>query len=464
MIKALLKYRVLACAVCLIVCASSCGGDSPADEPNQPVDPVTPVTPTTDQAMTPDEQKNYLEQVALEFMELTPSSDFMRISDLGCFIRDTYGDRYDWDEVGDWARGLWETSRSSLGSYSQETSRWGYNYVFYDYTALLLASNFTGHFTARNGYWQRTDASDLQFLFNDQAGAQCVVKLTTSGSIKKVHAFNLDEYKEYRGGTEYYDRVQCTVGVPENIEVTLTQGGNLVVKTTVKVDLNSLSGEEFDISRSAFNVSSTTELNNGYRFALSQAVYKANNQVSLTLVMSKGSRTLATMAFSSDLSGIPACNASAFASEDFDIDNYNTDAANANAPFVKLDILGKVQIQGRVTDARKLADNLELADENSTNEYAFKDAIAHTNEQTDLNLFYNGTATKQATIKLEPFVEDYWNGRTYWDAEPVIVFFDGSSYSTVEAFFNETSFKRTIDTFKRLSNSYAALIDEHINW
>ena len=65
---------------------------------------------------------------------------------------------------------------------------------------------------------------------------------------------------------------------------------------------------------------------------------------------------------------------------------------------------------------------------------------------------------------LEPFVEDTWYGRTYWDVEPVICFYDGSSYSTFEAFFNDRDFKKTIDAFKTLANKYAALVDEHIDW
>ncbi len=43
-------------------------------------------------------------------------------------------------------------------------------------------------------------------------------------------------------------------------------------------------------------------------------------------------------------------------------------------------------------------------------------------------------------------------------------FFDGSSYSTFEAFFNEEDFKKVIDTFKALADNYANLIDEKIEW
>ena len=132
-----------------------------------------------------------------------------------------------------------------------------------------MASNFTGHFTASNGRWIKTNASDLQFIFTDKRNRQCVLKLETSGSVKKVHAYDDDDWIGYddsfSGNThiynEYYDRTQYTIGVPERIVVTLTQGDSQVVQTTINIDLGSLSGEEFDISKNNFSVSMQIEWN-----------------------------------------------------------------------------------------------------------------------------------------------------------------------------------------------------------
>ena len=326
-----------------------------------------------------------------------------------------------------------------------------------------MASNFTGHFTAKNGTWRRTDANDLQFIFDDQNGTTCVLKLVTSGHITKVHAGSIDEYQYYQGSTEYYDRTNCTIGVPENIVVTLTQGSKEVVKTTVKINLESLSGEEFDISKNNLSLTTLVELNNGYKFNLSQVSYKANQKASTSFVMTKNGKEMVTLAASSTLSGIPACNVSAFAN-DFDIDDYNTDNANAFNPYVKIDILGKVQIQGKVNDVRNFVEDLQDADDNYSNETKYKQFINNANSLMDVNVFYDGKAAKQANIRLEPFIDWSWNGKDYWTVEPVIVFFDGSSYSTFEAFFNDTNFKKTIDNFKHLANRYASLVDETIDW
>ena len=79
---------------------TSCGDDDTNNTlPNN--DPVIPVTPDEGEAMSPADQKERLETVALDFMAQTPSSDFDAIGNLADYIKDTYVDDYDWDNVGD---------------------------------------------------------------------------------------------------------------------------------------------------------------------------------------------------------------------------------------------------------------------------------------------------------------------------------------------------------------------------
>lgn len=449
-------FGLIACCA-FSVLTISCDDDKTKNEPT----PVV-VTPDADKAMTSTEQKEKLEDVANEFMNQMPSSDFEEISLLGNFMRNNYGEDYDWESVGDWARDLWDDTKQATGTTTKE-SRWGYTVIYTNYNSLLMASNFTGHFTAHNGKWTRTNADDLQFIFNDQNGTRCVLKLVTSGAITKVHAGNLDEYQDYSGSTDCYDRINCTIGVPENIVVTLTQGSKDVVKTTVKINLQNLNGNEFDISKNNLSLTANVELNNGYKFNISQVSYKANNEFATSYEMTKNGKKMVTLSASSSLNGIPECNVSAFANN-FDIDDYNTDNANALNPFIKLDILGKVQIQGKIKNVRTFAENLQDADDNNNNESKYKQYINNANSLMDINVFYDGSSTKQADIRLEPFVDYGWNGREYWAVEPVIVFFDGSSYSTFEAFFNNSNFKKTIENFKHLANRYASLVDETIDW
>lgn len=464
---------VLGMAFSLSSTLVSCGGDDDSSDPIVNPDPITPQEPSQNEGMTPLQQKERLDVIAKEFMNLTPASDFQNIANLYNYISDTYTDNYDWDTVGDWASDIFELLKESLGTTNKEQDKgsWGeYNYIYTNYKAVLMASNFTGHFTANNNKWTLSKADDLQFIFKDQNGKECVLKLETSGNVKKVYVGNVDDWVRYESsydndyyiGNDYYDRTQLTIGVPENVVVTLTQGGSQVVKTTVKVNLGSISNERFDISKNELTATTLVELNNGYKFNVSQVAYSGNSKASANFEMSKNGTSLAVVAFSSDLSGIPSCNVDAFTSSE--IDDINFDNANMKNAYVKLDILGKLQIQGKLSDVRKYVDYLESANDNEDNEKNFKSYITQANSLLDLNLFYDGKAVKQASVKFEPFAGESWGGYQYWDAEPVLYFYDGSSYSTFEAFFNDKDFKSVIDTFKGLADKYAALINERIDW
>ena len=447
----------------------SCGGDDDSvDSPIVNPDPIVPEEPSKNEAMTPLEQKEYLDLIARGFMDKTPASDFNEISKLYNHISNTYTDNYDWDEVGDWGSEIFESLKESLGTTDkeQEKDSWGeYNYIYTNYKALVMASNFKGHFKAIGNKWELSKADDLQFIFSDQYGKECVLKLVTSGNVKKVFIGNIDEWVDYNYdysndyyiSNDYYDRTQLTVGVPENIVVTLTQGGSQVVKVTVKLNIGDLSNDKFDLSKNQLTASTLVELNNGYKFNVSQVAYNGNNKTSVSFDMSKNGESLASVAFSSDISGIPSCNIDAMVSGNIDEEDFNN--SNMKNVYVKLDIMGKLQIQGTLSDVRKFTDYINEADDNDDDEKTFKSYVNQANSLANFNLFYDGKSTKQATVTLEAFEEESWNGMKYWYMEPMLNFYDGSSYSTFDAFFNDKDFKSVIDAFEKLADNYASLIN-----
>ena len=447
----------------------SCGGDDDSvDSPIVNPDPIVPEEPSKNEAMTPLEQKEYLDVIARGFMDKTPASDFNEISKLCNHISNTYTDNYDWDEVGDWGSEIFESLKESLGTTDkeQEKDSWGeYNYIYTNYKALVMASNFKGQFKAIGNKWELSKADDLQFIFSDQHGKECVLKLVTSGNVKKVFIGNIDEWVDYNYdysndyyiSNDYYDRTQLTVGVPENIVVTLTQGGSQVVKVTVKLNIGDLSNDKFDLSKNQLTASTLVELNNGYKFNVSQVAYNGNNKTSVSFDMSKNGESLASVAFSSDISGIPSCNIDAMVSGNIDEEDFNN--SNMKNVYVKLDIMGKLQIQGTLLDVRKFTDYINEADDNDDDEKTFKSYVNQANSLANFNLFYDGKSTKQATVTLEAFEEESWNGMKYWYMEPMLNFYDGSSYSTFDAFFNDKDFKSVIDAFEKLADNYASLIN-----
>ena len=447
----------------------SCGGDDDSvDSPIVNPDPIKPEEPSKNEAMTPLEQKEYLDLIARGFMDKTPASDFNEISKLYNHISNTYTDNYDWDEVGDWGSEIFESLKESLGTTDkeQEKDSWGeYNYIYTNYKAVVMASNFKGQFKAIGNKWELSKADDLQFIFSDQYGKECVLKLVTSGNVKKVFIGNIDEWVDYNYdysndyyiSNDYYDRTQLTVGVPENIVVTLTQGGSQVVKVTVKLNIGDLSNDKFDLSKNQLTASTLVELNNGYKFNVSQVAYNGNNKTSVSFDMSKNGESLASVAFSSDISGIPSCNIDAMVSGNIDEEDFNN--SNMKNVYVKLDIMGKLQIQGTLLDVRKFTDYINEADDNDDDEKTFKSFVNQANSLANFNLFYDGKSTKQATVTLEAFEEESWNGMKYWYMEPMLNFYDGSSYSTFDAFFNDKDFKSVIDAFEKLADNYASLIN-----
>ena len=122
-----------------------------------------------------------------------------------------------------------------------------------------------------------------------------------------------------------------------------------------------------------------------------------------------------------------------------------------------MDVLGKAQVQGTLTDVRKFVDYLNQARRNNSSESSFKSYINQANSCMDVNLFYDNSSVKQATTKIEAFAESDYNG-TYWKAEPTLNFYDGSSYSTFGTFFNGTDFQKVVNAYSNLINDFRNLV------
>ena len=135
--------------------------------------------------------------------------------------------------------------------------------------------------------------------------------------------------------------------------------------------------------------------------------------------------------------------------------------AEGKDTYVKVDVMGKVQLQGTLSHIHKLVDYLEKMDDNEENEQEFKSYMTQVNGLMNLGVFYDNTSTRQARVVLEAFEDDYgyYDDEKYWYAEPVIHFYDGTSYSTMSAFFDEDDFKKLVDTFEDLVDAYDAMIE-----
>ncbi|MBR6699584.1 MAG: hypothetical protein IKL71_06155 [Bacteroidaceae bacterium] len=428
-------------------------------------------TPDDGTILTPLQQKEKLSAIGQEFMNAIPSSDFDDITNTLQDVSDKYGENYNWENVEEWAEDCWEKTLEYLG---QETENYDYGYyvstyIYKNYKQLLLASNFIGHFEAKNGGWQSSKASNLQFSMPNE---NYVVKLETSGGVKKVYVGNWEDYDGWdsypndNGNynyTDYYDRYACTIGVPETITLTFSKGGDNIIKCVVTTNISGTTSEDkIDISKCNLSVTTQTEFNNGYKINVSQCQYSANQNAQMAMSVTKNSSPLVKMEMSTELSNIPSFNADAFVSEDYDDDDLEEDFENANAKntYINVDIMGKLQVQGKVSNARKMYEYWEEAEDNKYEESTYKSYINQVNSLADIKMFFDGKSTAQAYVIMEPFYkESDWNGSKYWEAEPVICFFDGSSYSSFEAFFNESDFRNIIDQFEKLLEEYTDIVE-----
>lgn len=456
-------FLAIASSLLLFSCTTVDGPDQKDETPDTPVTPVDPEEP---EVMSVTEQKEYLEKIGLEFIGMVPASDFKKIYNQMKSTHELYED-YDWDNVEEWAESAYDASLKALDQYTEswvdDYGSFAFKYVqeYNVYESLLLASNFTGRFTAGSGKWTYSKDDNLCFVFKNKKGEECRVELKTSGEVVKVYFGEMSDRTGYHWSYgsytdtkyEFFDLTQYTIGIPETILITYTEGGDVLVDLEITTKLSDLRGKEFDISKSDLSFTSTLKLNNGYQIS-GGISYNANEQASVVCALKKDDTSLLTMAFAADISGIPSCNVSAFSSDDFDEDDYNTDNVNGSVKYVKVDVLGKVQVQGTLTNVRKFVEYLEKAADNNKNQANFVSYVNQANGLVDVNLFYDGSDVKQAYVKLEPFSD----GRT-WDCEPVLWFFDGTSYSTFEAFFNETDFKKFIDAAERLLDDYEKLFD-----
>ena len=154
----------------------------------------------------------------------------------------------------------------------------------------------------------------------------------------------------------------------------------------------------------------------------------------------------------------------------------------------KLDILGKVQLKGGITDGAALIDayyNWEdkYYDYDYNTNYWWERPYRQLNAQEELcsiydkyaylSVYYNNTATEQAKLKVQPYEisgKDYeYNYETdtyedvyytYYDIEPVMFFPYNQAQIAVMTYFKSTKFLGLIDLVEELANSYVAL-DKH---
>ena len=431
---------------------SSCGDDDddPIEKPNTP-DTPTPSNPQGDKKLNSTEQKEKLETIAKAFMAEVNANNFTSLKNLASYCYNHYidNDDFDNDVVSEWFEdALQAAAGDPVKTKNEKYGNWIESRKMYN--RVIALSNFTGHFTAQSKSWKKETAEDLQFNFTDQDGKKCNITVAHSGDVKKAYITDTEDWYDWdydsnKGEyTEYVNEYKEYVMVPEHITITLTQNGSKVIETVVNIDHSAFTGPEVDLSKDGLVTNVIAKIAD-FTWEVQRAEYSAkSHKASITGYMKKGSTTLAT--FQAEAGGLDITN-----------ESFN-DARQATISF---DLLGQMQIKATCSNVKKYAELIDQAEENDENGPLFKSYINQANELTDIDVYYDKGSVRQAKMKLMTFEEkSYWSSYSYWDYEPVIYFDDNTSYSTFNAYFNESDFRSVIDTFESLIRGYENLFED----
>ena len=377
------------------------------------------------------EQKEKLEQTSINLLEKIDAQYFKDIDDLAQYARSEYVDYSNTDAIGDWFEECLEAVTQKTGEGMKNDG--GYEYYAYNYTRIIELSNFTGHFEVANNKWNYTEANDLQFAFRDQQGKPCNITLTSKGGQKKVYAGeDEDDWRYvYDQITNSYkpeaDLINYYIYVPEEINVVLSRNGEVLVSAVIRPNLNDMEGEEFDIYKDSYDVTAEIRVHD-YVLTVDKAHYNPNKGIEISTNFAKGQETL--------ISAKVSCAGKICEDEDFN------EIGEVN---LYINILNQIQFKGNISNWDKFYNNYDKADYYYDNEQNFKSYLKNANEYLNANMYFNSDV-KQAYFKFLAICDKYYGGEE-WYAEPAIFFEDGTSYNTIEAFFDKDDFKKLIHAF-----------------
>ena len=410
-------------------------------------------------ALTPEENKERLSEIGNEFVKLIPASDFNEIDQLTSDIKNEYcNEDRQTDEIEQWA------DRCFRDLIESTWTEYPYDYTTNKYTRRIYRlSQFHAHIEFKNGHWDvQEGVNDLQATCTLN-GQTVVARLTTHGNTKRVYAgeIEMDEDYDYYYNNTIYEVDRAYFEIPEEVHIQLTRGNQALVNITLKTDLSSLSSENFDLSKDEATVQLTAELA-GYNIQCQRIAAKANTDGGLYAKFSitKNGRALLT----AETKGSVSLPSGLVWSEQTDEDDFEEKLENFNGgkvTLLSLDLLGRLQVSGYCTDARKFFEAFERADDgdNKRDAEVVRECARDANSCFKALFFYDGSSTAQGAMEFEAVANS--RGDKYY-LEPIMVFADGSRYNmTNESYFSEENFKSLVDLFDSLANGYEDMVEKY---
>ena len=419
------------------------GGDSIPNIPGIGGDSIVTPNPTPDEIY---KNKEDFQKVALELRNEFKASDFENIMDLAEYISNEYAE-YDTEYAKSWFEGCLESLGKKIGS--------GNNYDIYE--SIYKLSAFKGKWVAndKTQCWEKSNANNLSLHVKDQNGNPCEITLTTSGNTKKVHCFDSqDEY--YNGGyydyendvwvedITYGDIYKIYVEVPEKVTIVVKQNGAKLAEAIINTDLSSMSGVDYNLATDKYSANATLYFN-GYTASVENLHYQNKKESGFSFSFKHGNKTIV----SAKASATPELYKSNFDEE------WEEEDINLKNNFVTVNILGKLELKG---SCNNLLDLVEVIDDEWD-----ETTDSKINRHLKINVHFYGESEPTAKIEFEceedGYYDSYWGEYVYdYDLIPVIEFQDYSRHS-LEDFFNEEDFQKTVDAFESLLREFENLVE-----
>lgn len=375
-------------------------------------------------------QKQVLEATANEIMSKISATDFEEVVDLFEYVESATSDGSEVERWFDYCVSLCE------GKPADDVI-----------SNIYVMSNFYGQFELRGGRWVQTasNVNYIEFNFTAGNGDPCSLRLTCSGTDFPIH---IDEYDEespfevnHTGSTRSYtQRVENTYVLPERINIRLAKDGRFLAEADIesRVDLNRPDGY-FDYKDADVDLSIAVTAGN-YRWAVDRVAYSAGRTAAYEESLSVAGETLVSL--KAEASG----------------DITNEADPNGDITTLELAILDRVKVGGQIDDVAAFSRYIEDANGNDHNEAAFKENIDNANRLMNIGVYFDGSSTPSASLKLYPFASYGYYGER-WSAQLVLAFPDGTSYSTFGSFFSQEAFQGVIDRFTELAGDFVGLVN-----
>ena len=453
---------VLMTSACLI---SSCkGGDDPTggllDDPKG-----------TMGVLSPDEQKDFLVDVGEELINTFNPNDQKEAVELADELYYKYKN-YDWDAISEeFEDELDDIYSTEFESFFGMPRRMidvinGKKKVSLENKEILLTLSKFGRiieFDDKNKTVKitKTDEPSITAKFSDSEGTQCELKVWGDGKdIEGSYTYEdyywepqFDEWGNWIGEEKIYQgKRTIRVKVPRTIKMHLKHGSNSLISFTFNWDSNikdyvntSLNLQVINLVFAEETKVSTTEASAVFSFSYGDKglIAAAVNLPKYELIDWEGGKDITEEEGENWL-------------EEYD-DKYKSMLGKVGKGEVKLDIFGKVQLRGGVTDGAALVDAYYNWGDKYYNDEQdeCQDLCDLLNKYIYLSVYYNNTTTEQAKLLMQVY-EDYYG----YDIEPIMYFPQDETSIAVMTYFNSSKFLGLVDLVEELANSYIAL-DKH---